>query len=74
MPAEYYRAVNIITDDSGYGDYYSTELFLLPFDESKALAESIDNLDAIWIFADGTIEMTEGYKKVSKSQGATIKD
>lgn len=74
MPAENYRAVNIITNDSGLGDYYSTEIFLLPFEESKALAESIEDLDVIWIFADGTIEMTDGYKKVSKSQGASIKD
>jgi len=74
MPAEYYRAVNVITDNAGYGDYYSTELFLLPYEESRALAESKENLEAIWIFADGTIEMTDGFKKVAKSQGATIKD
>ncbi len=74
MPAGYYRAVNVITKDAGYGDYYSTELFLLPYEESRALAESKDNLEAIWIFVDGTIEMTEGFKKVAKSQGATIND
>lgn len=74
MPGEYYRAINVITEDSGYGDYYSTELFLLPFEESRALAESIDNLDVLWVFADGRIEMTEGFKKVAKSQGAKIKD
>ncbi len=74
MPADYYRAINVITNDAGYGDYYSTELFLLPYNESRALAESKDNLEAIWIFADGTIEMTEGFKKVAKSQGATIND
>lgn len=74
MPAEHYRAVNVITDDAGYGDYYSTEVFLLPYEESRALVESKDNLEAIWIFADGRIEMTEGFKKLAKSQGATIND
>lgn len=74
MPADHFRAVNVITDEAGYGDYYSTELFLLPYEESRALAESKDNLEAIWIFADGSIQMTEGFKKVAKSQGASIND
>jgi thiamine biosynthesis lipoprotein len=74
MPADYYRAVNVITDDAGYGDYYSTEIFLLPYEQSRALVESKENLEAVWIFADGTMEMTEGFKKVSKSQGAIIND
>ena len=74
MPGDYYRAVNVITENSGYGDYYSTELFLLPYEQSRALAESIENLEAIWMFADGSIEMTEGYKKIAQSQGASIND
>lgn len=74
MPADYYRAINVITEDSGYGDYYSTELFLLPYEESRALAESMNNLEAIWMFADGSIKMTEGFEKVAKSQGASLND
>lgn len=69
MPATHYRAVTVVTPNSGEADFYSTELFLLPYEESRELAESIDGLEAIWIFHDGSVEMTEGYKKISKNYG-----
>ena len=71
FPATYYRAVNILFVDSGKADFYSTELFLLPYEEGRAFAESTPGLEAQWIFPDGHIEMTAGFAKVAKSQGAT---
>lgn len=74
MPADNYRAVNVVIEDSGLADYYSTEVFLLPYEESKALVESVDGLEAIWVFADGTIEMSEGFRKIALSEGASATD
>ena len=71
MPGDYYRAVTVITPDSGEADFLSTTVFLLPYEESKKLVESIDGLEALWVFKDGTIEATEGMQRIMKSHGAT---
>ncbi|MGM0397290.1 MAG: FAD:protein FMN transferase [Bacillota bacterium] len=74
MPASHYRAVNVVIEDSGLADYYSTEVFLLPYEESRGLVQSVDGLEAIWVFADGRIEMTEGFKLISRSGGSVSED
>lgn len=70
MPAEYYHAVTVVTRDSAVADFLSTTLFLYPFEESKALADKL-GVDAIWVMEDGTIRMTDGFKTISRSGGAT---
>lgn len=71
MPGDYFRAVSIITEDSGKADFLSKIVFLLPFEKSKAFVESLDGVEALWIFKDGTVETTDGLKKIMKSNGAT---
>ena len=70
MPGNYYRSVSIITEDSGYADLLSTAAFLMPFKESRSFIESLDDVDAIWVFDDGHIEMTNHIKSAAKSHGA----
>lgn len=74
MPARYYRAVTVVTSDSGRADLLSTELFLLPYEESRQLAESLDDVEALWIMPDGEIKVTEGMAKLLRSYGASGKD
>lgn len=70
MPGDYYRSVTILAEDSGDSDALSTAAFLMPYDESKALIDSSDGVEALWIMKDGTVKTTSGMEKVMQSYGA----
>lgn len=70
MPAEYFRAVTVVTPDSGVADFMSTTLFLTPLEQGRVLAKEI-GVDAVWVLPDGRVEMTEGFERIAKSKGAT---
>lgn len=74
MPGDYFRSVTVIYEDSGFADFLSTTLFLMPFEEGKNLVEKIDGAECIWIMPDGNIEFTDGAKKIMRSQGASGAD
>lgn len=51
-----FRAVTVITKDSGFADFMSSSLFIMSFEEGKQLVENTKGLEAIWLFQDGTIK------------------
>ncbi|WP_034328772.1 FAD:protein FMN transferase [Alkaliphilus transvaalensis] len=73
MPANYYRAVTIVAEDSGLADFLSTAIFLKPFEEGKELIEEITEAEALWVMPDGSVEISEGMKEILGSYGATNK-
>ena len=71
MPARHFRAVTVAGEGSGPADFVSTALFLLPFEESLALVESLENFEALWVMPDGEVRTTEGMREILQSHGAT---
>lgn len=69
MPANHYRAVTILTTDSGIADAMSTAVFLLPYAKSRELVENIAGIDALWIMPDRSINVTDNMKKNLKNIG-----
>ena len=66
MPSTYWRSVSIICDDSGLADALSTALFIMDREAGMALAESC-GAEAMWVAADGTESMTDGFEKILRT-------
>lgn len=63
-PAEYFTSLTVLAKDSGLADALTTALFCMPIEEGRALAESLDGVEVIWILPDGNIEFTAGAEKM----------
>lgn len=69
-PADYARSVSIVYPDSALADFLSTTVFCMPYEEGRALVDSIEGAEAYWIFSDGSIQFTDGLKSALRSEGA----
>ncbi len=66
MPANYFTAVSIITEDSGLADALSATIFNMPLEEGKALIESMADTEAMWVNKDGSLVYSSGFEKYIK--------
>jgi len=73
MPATHFRAVTVVAVGSGPADFMSTALFLVPYEESLALVESIEGFEALWVMHGGEVRTTEGMRNLLRSHGAANK-
>lgn len=65
MPAGYFSSLTVVTKDSALADALSTALFCMSYEEGSALVKSMDGVDALWIFSDGTMKMTPGLESLT---------
>ena len=58
MPAEKFASVSVTVADSALADVLSTALFVMDYEEGRALIESLDGADAYWVLPDGSKRTT----------------
>lgn len=63
MPAEGFLSVSVVCGSSADGDALSTALFCMSVEEGRALVQSMDGVEALWILADGTQVESDGLGK-----------
>ena len=65
-PAEKWKAVSVVCEDSGLADALSTALFLLSQEEGQKLLDEC-NACAIWVAPDDEIYYSTGFKDLIKT-------
>lgn len=63
MPAAYFTSVSIVCKDSGMADALSTAVFNIPYDEGSRKIEELEDVEALWVFPDGTMKQSSGFEK-----------
>lgn len=60
MPAEHFASVTVVCEDSALADVLSTALFCMTVQEGRALIESLEGVEVVWITQDGELLYTDG--------------
>ena len=66
MPAEYFTSVSIVCEDSGLADALSTTIYNMPLEEGKALIDSLEDVEALWVLPNGEIKYSEHFEELIK--------
>lgn len=62
-PADIFTSVSILApaDSSALADALSTALFCMSYEDGLSLVGSLESIEALWIFNDGSIKHTKGF-------------
>ena len=64
MPSEYFSSLTVICEDSGLADALSTALFCMSYEDGAKIVDSLDGVEVLWIFSNGEMKMSEGFKSL----------
>ncbi len=62
MPSAFFPSITIIAKDSGLADALSTALFCMSYEDGRALVDSLEGVEVLWVTENGEKLMTEGLK------------
>ncbi len=62
MPANYFKSVSVLCDDSALADALSTALFCMSYEDGISLLKNFKNINVLWITNDSQKLFTEGFK------------
>lgn len=68
FPATHYRSVTVVTPHSGMADFLSTALFVMDYEEGRALADEYD-VGVLWVFPDGTVQANDTILPLLRDRG-----
>ena len=60
-PPNEFVSVSLLCDDALIADALSTALFCMSHGDGKALADTLEDTEVMWIFSDGEISQTDGF-------------
>lgn len=66
FPADNYLQATILCKDSGVADATAKAAFILPFDKALEYINSMPDVEAMWVFKDGSIKYSDGFEKYLK--------
>ncbi len=61
FPREGITSVSVVCNSSADGDALSTALFCMDLEDGKALVQSLDGVEAMWVLSDGTQHYSDGF-------------
>ncbi len=66
MPSTNYKQVTLLCKDSGKADSLSTAVFNMPFERALKFINSMPDMEAMWVFPDGSIKYSKNFQKYIK--------
>ena len=73
MPATHLRAVTVVCESGFQADFFSTLLFLLPYEDGMKLVHNTPGTEALFILADGSVILSPGLEEMALSHGASAR-
>lgn len=66
MPSTYFKAVSIITQDSGLADALSTAVFNMPYEEGLQFIRSMPGTEVMWVMPNDEIRYSDHFQDYIK--------